>query len=127
MKDLIYPPFKGALLIAACFVMGSTAAVAQDPTKVASQVYKVLFENDRVRVLEAHYKVGDKTVMHSHPDALIYILAPAKVRFTLPDGKKIDIENKAQDVGKAIWQEASAHAVENIGPEHRVLMVEMKK
>jgi quercetin dioxygenase-like cupin family protein len=126
MKSLTHLTI-GVLLVTLTLVVATKTATAQDPAKVASQIYKVIFENDRVRVLEAHYKVGDKSVMHSHPDSLIYVLTPAKIRLTQPDGKTIDIESKVEDVGKVIWQEATTHASENVGPEHRVLVIELKK
>ena len=42
-------------------------AVTTDPDK-----YKVIFENDRVRVFDYTDKPGDKTKMHHHPDS-VYI------------------------------------------------------
>jgi hypothetical protein len=36
----------------------------EDAAKVAPHVYKVVFENDRVRVLEARLGPGVKTQMH---------------------------------------------------------------
>jgi hypothetical protein len=45
------------------------AAFAQDPVKTSPQCYKVLLENDQVRVLEYHLKAGEKEPMHLHPSA----------------------------------------------------------
>ncbi len=42
-------------------------AVHVDPVAMAPHVYKVVFENEKVRVLEATDKPGDKAEMHSHP------------------------------------------------------------
>ena len=44
-----------------------TTAHAQDPVKTSPQYYKVLLENDQVRVLEYRLKAGEKEAMHSHP------------------------------------------------------------
>ncbi|MCZ6907082.1 MAG: hypothetical protein O7G28_07345 [Deltaproteobacteria bacterium] len=38
-----------------------------DAVKAAAKFYRVVLENERVRVLEFHAKPGDKTEMHSHP------------------------------------------------------------
>ncbi|MFL6489671.1 MAG: hypothetical protein ACJ70V_08650 [Nitrososphaera sp.] len=38
--------------------------------KVASDIYKVLIENDSVRVLEGQMKQGTKSEMHSHPKSV---------------------------------------------------------
>ena len=54
----------------------------RDPVKVASNVYKFIMENDRVRVLEVVFKRGDKTVIHDHPDHLVYVLNGGKVNMT---------------------------------------------
>ena len=45
-----------------------------NPLDVASNVYKFKMENDRVRVLNATFKPGNKAVMHHHPDHLVYVL-----------------------------------------------------
>jgi quercetin dioxygenase-like cupin family protein len=98
---------------------------AQDPVKVAPSNYKVILENDDVRVIEVNYKPGDKTPTHSHPDNVAYFLTPAKARFTMADGKTQDRDEKA---GTAIWSTAESHAVENTGSGHlTVLLVELKK
>ena len=49
--------------------------MAQDPVQVASNVYSMAFENDRVRLLEVREKPGESSAMHSHPDYLVYGLA----------------------------------------------------
>ena len=57
-------------------------AIATDPDK-----YKVILENDRVRVLDYSDKPGDRTTMHHHPDSVVYMLGPFKRKFTLDNGK----------------------------------------
>src|SRR5437762_13797103 len=73
---------------------------AQDAAKVDAKHYTVAFENDRIRVLKAHYGPGEKSTMHSHPNAVAVFLTDAKGRFTFPDGKSEDFNGKAGDV---IW------------------------
>lgn len=46
-----------------------------DPTTTDPDAYRVLFENDRVRVLEYHDTPGYRTKPHSHPDSVMYTLA----------------------------------------------------
>src|SRR5207248_2474521 len=48
---------------------------AQDPLKASPQYYKILLENDRVRVLEYRLKPGEKEAMHSHPAGVVYVLS----------------------------------------------------
>jgi len=53
---------------AALLLVGSVAPVgAQDAVKVDGKHYKVMFENDQVRVLHITYGPGEKSVMHEHP------------------------------------------------------------
>jgi len=91
---------------------------------VAPDVYKVIFENDQVRMLEARMPPGGHTDMHSHPDHLVYALENAKVRFSTPSGEAAEVEMNAGDV---MWREAEEHATDNVGAtEVRVLFFEPK-
>ena len=102
---------KTFILISLLAVLCTTAH-AQDPVKTSPQYYKVLLENDQVRVLEYRLKAGGKEAMHSHPAGVVYVLSGAKLRFTYPDGRT---EEKAAATGETIWRESTTHAVENIG------------
>jgi quercetin dioxygenase-like cupin family protein len=96
----------------------------QDAVTVAPHVYTVLFENERVRLLEVRMKPGDRSEMHSHPDYAIYPLNDAKATFTSPNGDSAEVEMKS---GEALWHDAELHAVENRGPtEARVILFELK-
>lgn len=99
--------------------------LAQDPVKLSPQFYKVLIDNDEVRVLEYHLKPGEKEPMHSHPRGFVYYLADAKFRVSFPDGKSEESELKT---GEAHWRDAITHAVENIGnTEAHAIALELKK
>ena len=54
--------------------------ITDDPVKVDPQHYKVEFENERVRVLRIKYGAGEKSVMHSHPEAIAVFLTDAHHR-----------------------------------------------
>lgn len=86
--------------------------MAEDAAKVAPQVYKVLFENERARMLEVRMKPGESTAMHSHPDYLVYLLSEGKVRFTSPSGEIGEVELPS---GTVMWREAEEHATDNVG------------
>lgn len=95
-----------------------------DAVKVAPHAYKVVLENDRVRVLESRMKPGETTEMHSHPDLVACALSAAKFKFTLPDGQSMVIELNA---GDAVFVGAVDHSTENIGSnDGHVLLVELK-
>ena len=95
-----------------------------DAVKVAPHVYKVLVDNDRVRVLEARMKPGEKTTMHSHPAVVAYGVNDGKYKFTSPDGQSMDIEMSA---GQAMYMDSVEHATENTGStEGLVILIELK-
>src|ERR1035437_11188493 len=94
-----------------CFCF--TAAVfAQDAVKADPAHYKVEMENAQVRVLRAHYGPHEKSVMHSHPDAVAVYLSNGTIRFTLPDGKTVDAVGKK---GQVVFTPAQTHNPENTG------------
>jgi quercetin dioxygenase-like cupin family protein len=100
------------------------AALGQDPVKVAPQVYKVLLDNDQVRVLDIRLEPGGKSPMHSHPAYVVYAFSDGTVKFTSQDGKTGEAQLKA---GQAAWREAETHAAENVGAaELHVLNIELK-
>lgn len=111
-------------VVVAGIAFGATAARAQDPAKVAPNTYKVILENARVRVLDVTLKPGEKVPMHSHPANVVYPLNDSRARFTMPDGKTVDVDLKA---GAVMWQDAQSHASENLGTtDARVLVIELK-
>jgi quercetin dioxygenase-like cupin family protein len=101
-----------------------TTAHAQDPVKVSPQYYKVLLENDQVRVLEYRLKAGEKEPMHSHPAGVVYVLSGAKLKFSYPDGRT---EERAAAIGETFWREPITHAVENVGDtEAHAIAIDLK-
>jgi len=110
------------ITLAACLVAATPRP--QDPTKVAPSNFKVLLENDRVRVLDFHGKAGEKVPMHSHPAYVSYLISGSgKTTFTSPDGKTTEQEARA---GKALWHEAETHSSESTVAVH-ALLIELKK
>ena len=98
--------------------------MANDAAQVAPNVYKVLFENDRVRLLEVRMQPGDESAMHSHPDYLVYALEGGTVKLTAAGGDSADVEINA---GDTMWREAEDHSALNTGSTELVaLFVELK-
>jgi quercetin dioxygenase-like cupin family protein len=94
------------------------------PVQVSPQLYKVRFENDRVRVLEYRLPPGQKEAMHTHPARVVYELSDSTIRLTGSDGKTVENAGKA---GEVFWGDATSHAVENLGAaDVRALAVELK-
>ena len=95
-----------------------------DPLVAASNVYKVLNESDKVRVLEVVFKPGDVAKMHHHPDHVVYVLKGGKAKFT-SEGKTQEMNMK---IGSVMFLDAQDHEVTNIGNTALDLVVmELKK
>jgi quercetin dioxygenase-like cupin family protein len=119
MKKILF----SAVAVAA--LMSASITSAQDPVKVDPKHYTVVFENAAVRVLHIHYAPGEKSVMHSHPDAVAVFLEDQKAKMTHPDGKSEEMSGKK---GEAVFTPAGAHLPENIGTGPiDVILVELKK
>ncbi len=101
-----------ALCVCSLVLLSSGVAFAQDPVKVDSSHYKVVFENASVRILKIDYPASAKSQMHQHPEAIVVPLADSKVRFTLPDGKTED-SSLANEV--AVYMPAGTHSPANVG------------
>lgn len=112
-----------SMIIAGLALSATTAA--QDAVNTDGDKYKVLLENERVRVLEYHDRPGERTHQHRHPAFVLYAIEPFKRTITLPDGKVIMREFKA---GEVLWSEAQTHIGENVGQtDTHVIMVELKQ
>lgn len=98
--------------------------VAQDPLAVAPEMYRLLFENERVRVMEVTFKPGQKIAPHSHPDHYVYVAEGGKLRISKPDAEPADVEVKPGDV---LWIGAEKHWAENTGTTQvRLIVNELK-
>ncbi len=97
--------------------------MADDAATVAPHVYKVMFENERARVLEVTMEPGSRAELHSHPDYFVYFLSGGKVKFTTAAGETQEIELPP---GTSMWREAEEHATENTGGVLRALFFEPK-
>ncbi|HZF80932.1 MAG TPA: hypothetical protein VEZ89_14200 [Rubrivivax sp.] len=118
---------RQAVMLLASLGIGVPAAVAQDASRIEPRSYKVLFENQKVRVVEYVSRPGIGvcgTGRHSHPDHVTVTLTPAKVKLTTADGK-VEVHNVP--AGAAFWEAASIHSAENIGGSGaRMVLVEIK-
>lgn len=96
----------------------------QDVLQVAGNVYKLLMENDRVRMFKATFKPGDKAVMHHHPDHTVYVVRGGKLNLANPAGNQDSLE---LEPGKAIFLDAQSHEATNVGDtEIELIVVELK-
>ena len=67
---------------------GIAWAFAQDVMHQRLPFLKVVAEDDKVRVLRYAPAAGDKSSMHSHPEAVVVVLKGGRVRYAFPDGRR---------------------------------------
>jgi quercetin dioxygenase-like cupin family protein len=120
---------------------------ALDPAATAPEFYRVLFENDLVRVLQVNVPPGGKAAMHSHPDYVAYALSPSRTRLGSPNGgfpprstvgldkaarpgnsgESDCVETLSMEPGEAVFRTAETHGHQNMGNEPaRMLVFELK-
>lgn len=76
----------------------SASLYAADMVQVAPHNTKVLFENDKVRVLETKVKPGEKVSKHTHPARVIYYFNPSKEQVTFEGKQPKEFTWKAGEV-----------------------------
>jgi hypothetical protein len=95
-----------------------------DPLEVSPDLYHLLFENDRVRVLEYRDRPGDATGTHSHPDSVMVTLSSFRRRLT-SGGRQAEVD---MPQFQARWLDAQEHSGTNIGTgETHTIFVELKE
>lgn len=97
--------------------------MAKRLTQAAPEVSKVLFENDRIRVVELNVKKGTRVGMHTHPAYFAYAITPFDYKSTSEGGKTERRKVKKNGVD---WSDGESHSVEFMNPA-RALVVELKQ
>jgi beta-alanine degradation protein BauB len=112
------------LLLACLTATLATNALAQDMAATARDNAKVVFENDRVRVIELNMPPGASTGMHSHDDNLVVFLSGGTATQTMADGTTKPMARKA---GEVLWSDPVTHDTKNTGKSaSRTLVIELK-
>ena len=129
--DIVQPASGGLLgrrqVIALLAAFGvAEDALAQNATTANPRSYRVVLDNERVRVIEYKSRPGLGVCgegVHSHPAHLAIALTPAKVKVT-QNGKTTYGEVPA---GEVMFFDAEVHSAENVGGAGtRFYLVEMK-
>ncbi|TNC22194.1 cupin domain-containing protein [Amycolatopsis alkalitolerans] len=95
-----------------------------DPVVTDPRLYRVVWENERVRVLEYRDAPGDMTHLHGHPDSVMVTLSSFQ-RVISAEGREVPVELEA---GQVRWLDAQEHQGRNAGrTETHALFVELKE
>lgn len=116
-----------------CFIAAaSTALSAQpmskmhpDPHVAGPDIYRMVLENESMRMYEVTFKPGAKIAQHSHPDHVAFIVSGGTLRVTQP-GKEAQIFQLK--TGEAAFLPAQSHDAANTGTtEVKLATVELRK
>jgi hypothetical protein len=126
----------GILVLTVMLAFATKAVLAQEKAKAEKPKIEqetkekvrapapVLFENERVRVVETRTKPGEKNAMQDRPDRVTYRFNAGKQRVHYPDGKTEDSEFKA---GSVVFRKRGTSSTENIGKtETHNLVINLK-
>ncbi len=98
--------------------------MAGDAVAIAPDIYSVVLENDRVRVLEIETEPGGSSAEHSHPDMVLYAVTDCAWDLTAPSGETVTAEIPA---GATIFLEATTHSAEDLGSSgSHAIAIELK-
>jgi beta-alanine degradation protein BauB len=114
---------KVAALTVSFLLLSCPTVFGQDAMKYGLKHLTVLAEDQKVRVLRYAPRKGDKTPVHSHPSAVVYVVKGGKIKYTLPDGSTKISELKT---GNALIRPPVTHSDEALDDVEAIL-VEIKQ
>jgi quercetin dioxygenase-like cupin family protein len=78
---------------------------------VASNAYKFIIENDRMRILRVTFQPGEVAKMHHHPQHMVYVLKGGRVKLASEQNtQEMDLKE-----GTAVFLDAQNHEATNVG------------
>lgn len=110
------------LLLAA--VVGAAVPKPLDPLQVAPHIYKLVFENERVRVLLQTVRNGETQPVHAHPDrVMVYLQSCAWLEDDGDSGGQMQLFK----IGDAVWAPAETHGgtTADVVQECKILEIEI--
>ena len=118
-------------LLSLTLAFGSAGpSVARQPARIDAATaspdrFKVLLENQHVRVLEYVLLPGERDQWHTHPPKVSYVVSGGTLRITTEDGQSFLTDEKT---GSASWMDTlGKHFAENVGKTPvRIVLVEVR-
>jgi len=95
-----------------------------DAVRVDPKRYRVVLENDRVRVVRLRFEAGEAGLMVTHPPRVLATLTDVQVKLLFSDGRR---DERGAPAGVAAWLEEETLQTENARDEPlEVVLVEPK-
>ncbi|MCP3848987.1 MAG: hypothetical protein GY694_01935 [Gammaproteobacteria bacterium] len=132
IEDIKYYKFGNFKKILLAFAMAVTIpslslAAAPLAYEASPDIYKVIAEDENMRVIEATFQPGQKDNWHSHPAMVSYRLTDCKARIHKGNGGTKDIDKKT-GLGSLRNKQIKKHSFENTGTNIcKIFIVELKK
>lgn len=106
-------------------VSKDTSKLNIDVLKASPANFKLLLENEHVRMLEYTLKPGEKDTPHTHPAKSSYVVTGGKIKVHLENGETILVD---EVTGTASWMGYTGkHYLENIGNTTiKIIITEVK-
>jgi quercetin dioxygenase-like cupin family protein len=114
---------KVAALSVSFALLSCPAVFGQDAMQYGLKHLSVLAEDQKIRVLRYAPRKGDKTPLHSHPSAVVYVVKGGRVKYTLPDGSTKISELKT---GEALIRPPVTHSDEALD-DVEIILIEIKQ
>jgi quercetin dioxygenase-like cupin family protein len=115
----IFPMNKVAALTVSMLLFSCPGVFGQDAMQYGLKHLTVLVEDQKVRVLRYAPHRGDKTPIHSHPSAVVYVVKGGRVKYTMPDGSTKISELKT---GEALIRPPVTHSDEALDDVEAILV-----
>jgi beta-alanine degradation protein BauB len=101
-----------------------TKPLALDAVRIEPTRFKVVFENERARVVHLHFGPRERGVMVSHPPRVLVTLTDVSVKLLFADGRT---DERGAPAGVAAWLDTETLQTENARNEPlEVVLVEPK-
>jgi mannose-6-phosphate isomerase-like protein (cupin superfamily) len=95
-----------------------------DPVQAAPNNYRLIDENDRVRVVEMTLNAGQSDVLHSHKSETVFFISGGKVKINIPGADSIEADIPD---GHVMFSDPWTHQVHNQGDKDvRAILIEHK-
>lgn len=128
IKGKIFMKFFGLrtlLIIGLLTLVKISTLIAQDAVTSNPDLYRILLDNERVRVLDQRLKPGRRENMHSHPAYVKYTLSTYRGTVTYQSGTATSM--RRINAGQVMWFNAETHSQKNSGKtDMHTIMFELK-
>jgi quercetin dioxygenase-like cupin family protein/uncharacterized MnhB-related membrane protein len=91
----------------------STVSLDLQPELVSPDVYRVLFEDENIKVIEVEHEPGESDDFHGHHPMTWYAVQGGTLEMTTEDGSVSVVEIKTGQVGRPL--QGQVHKAKNIG------------